>query len=370
MRVQRHASGSVRFDKRRKTWNYLWYDGATRRSKRIGTKQEFPTKAAAWKEVGRMDVGEPSITTAPSITVKDLVEAYRTERMPQRYTTARSYNVWLDRYVLPRWGNGTITVMQAQPVELWLRALPLSSRSKSDIRALIRRLWDCAMWRGDLPAQRNPMELVRIPGASKRTRQPRVLTVEEYRVLLSNLRQPFRTIALIGGCFGLRISECLGLRWSDVDWLQARLQIQRGVVRNRVADCKTVGSEKAMPIDPAALDALKQWKADSSFSADSDWMFASPAKIGRLPWSSDSVLRAFQSAGVGHLGTHSLRHSFRSWLQVVGTPVAVQQKLMRHSDIRTTMNTYGDTFQPELAEAASKLAGLVLNRAQAERKPV
>jgi integrase len=257
MRVQRHTTGSVRFDKRRGTWNFLWWDSGTRRSRLIGTKQEFPTKAAAWKEVGRMDVGEPSSAAAPSLTVKALVEAYRTERMPQRYTTRRSYNVWLDRYVLPRWGDGPITAMQAQPVELWLRALPLSSRSKSDIRALIRRLWDCAMWRGDLPAQRNPMELVRIPGASKRTRKPRVLTVEEYRVLLSNLRQPFRTIALIGGCFGLRISECLGLRWSDVDWLQARLQIQRGVVRNRVADCKTVGSEKAMPIDPAVLEALK-----------------------------------------------------------------------------------------------------------------
>jgi integrase len=369
-RVQRHTTGSVRFDKRRGTWNYLWYDGAIRRSKRIGTKSEFPTKSAAWKEVERMDVGEPKSAPAPSIAVKDLVETYRTERMPQRYTTARSYNVWLDRYVLPRWGNGSITAMQAQPVELWLRALPLSSRSKSDIRALIRRLWDCAMWRGDLPAQRNPMELVRIPGASKRTRQPRVLTAEEYRVLLSKLRQPFRTIALMGGCFGLRISECLGLRWSDVDWLQGRLQIQRGVVRNRVADCKTVGSEKAMPIDPAVMDALKLWRTESPFNADTDWVFASPAKIGRLPWASDSVLRAFQSAGVGHLGTHSLRHSFRSWLQAVGTPVAVQQKLMRHADIRTTMNVYGDTFQPELAEAASKLAGLVLNGAQAERRPV
>jgi integrase len=369
-KVQRHTTGSVRFDKRRGTWGYLWYESGKRRSKLIGTKREFPTKAATWKEVERMNIVESSKAVGPSLTVKPLVEAYRTERMPQRYTTRRSYNVWLDRYVLPQWGDGPITNMQAQPVELWLRALPLSSRSKSDIRALIRRLWDCAMWRGDVPTQRNPMELVRIPGASKRTQKPRVLTVEEYRILLSGLRQPFRTIALIGGCFGLRISECLGLRWSDVDWLQARLQIQRGVVRNRVADCKTVGSERAMPIDSAVLDALKQWKADSSFSADSDWMFASPAKIGRLPWSSDSVLRAFQSAGVGHLGTHSLRHSFRSWLQVVGTPVAVQQKLMRHADIRTTMNTYGDTFQPELAEAASKLAGLVLNGAQTERTPV
>ena len=59
MRVQRHASGSVRYDKRRKTWNYLWYDGPTRRSKRIGTKQEFPTKAAAWKEVEGLDIQQP-----------------------------------------------------------------------------------------------------------------------------------------------------------------------------------------------------------------------------------------------------------------------------------------------------------------------
>ena len=271
-------------------------------------------------------------------------------------------------YVLPRWGSGPITDVQAQPAELWLKGLKLSARSKSDIRSLVRRLWDCAMWRGDVLTQRNPMELVRIPGASKRTRKPRVLTVDEYRSLLSRLREPFRTIALIGGCFGLRISECMGLKWGDVDWLRARLQVQRGIVRNRVADCKTVGSEKALHIDSGVLEELKRWKSQSQFTADADWVFASPARIGRLPWSSDSVLRAFQAAGIGHLGTHSLRHSFRSWLQVVGTPVAVQQKLMRHADIRTTMNTYGDTFQPELADAASKVAGLVLNGAQTERR--
>ena len=36
------------------------------------------------------------------------------------------------------------------------------------------------------------------------------------------------------------------------------------------------------------------------------------------------------------------RHKYRSWLDAVGTPLAVQQKAMRHSDIRTTMNIYGD----------------------------
>jgi integrase len=46
----------------------------------------------------------------------------------------------------------------------------------------------------------------------------------------------------------------------------------------------------------------------------------------------------------------------------------VQQKLMRHADIRTTMNTYGDVVTDEMSRAASKAAGLALNGAQAERK--
>jgi integrase len=56
-------------------------------------------------------------------------------------------------------------------------------------------------------------------------------------------------------------------------------------------------------------------------------------------------------AGVGKLGTHSLRHSYRSWLDAVGTAIAVQQKLMRHSDIRTTLNVYDDVVTDEMAQA-------------------
>jgi integrase len=46
-------------------------------------------------------------------------------------------------------------------------------------------------------------------------------------------------------CFGLRISEALALRWSDVDWLNGRLSVQRGIVRQRVDDVKTETSHKA-----------------------------------------------------------------------------------------------------------------------------
>jgi len=197
-------------------------------------------------------------------------------------------------------------------------------------------------------------------------RQPRSLTVEEFQKFVQNLTEPFHTMALLCVCFGLRISECLGLKFVDVDWTESKLRIERGIVRQRVDDVKTIYSQRSMSIDLRMLEVLKTWRQRSQFSADEDWMFASPAQLGRQPWSHDQVwrsyLRAGSVAGIGRLGTHSLRHNYRSWLDAVGTPIAVQQKLMRHSDIRTTMNVYGDVVTDEMAHAHSKVVGLALNR--------
>lgn len=104
------------------------------------------------------------------------------------------------------------------------------------------------------------MELVTVKGSSKRTRQPRSLTVEEFQKFVARLDEPFRLISLVCVCFGLRISECLGLKWSDVDWLGSKLKIQRGIVCQRVDDVKTVYSGRAMPIDSEMLAVLKTWK--------------------------------------------------------------------------------------------------------------
>jgi hypothetical protein len=51
------------------------------------------------------------------------------------------------------------------------------------------------------------------------------------------------------------------------------------------------------------------------------------------------------------------------WLDSVGTPVGVQQRLMRHSDIRTKMNIYGDAASADMREAHGKIVQLAL-RAQ------
>lgn len=368
-RAARFKTGSVVFDKRRKTWNSLWWEDGKRRSKQIGTLKEFPTKGAAWQAAQTFQseaFGKPS--ESPKLvegnTVRALAACYERERLPSRHSTARMYRSWLRNHILPKWGDEQIRVIQPRPVELWLRELNLSPKSKAHVRGILHLLMEFAMWSGALEISRNPIDLVVVKGATKRTRQPRSLTVDEFRKFVLHLQEPFRTMALLSVCFGLRISECLALKWSDVDWLNGKLRIERAIVRQCVDDVKTIYSQKQMSIAPELLGILKGWRQASQFSADGDWLFASPVQLGRLPWSYAHVLRVFHKAadkaGIGKLPTHTLRHSYRSWLDAVGTPIAVQQKLMRHSDIRTTMNIYGDVVTDEMAQAHSKVVGLAL----------
>jgi integrase len=95
-------------------------------------------------------------------------------------------------------------------------------------------------------------------------------------------------------------------------------------------------------------------------------MFASLYKLGRQPlgytyvW--NNLGSAALEAGIGHVSSHTFRTS-RMWLDSVGTPVGVQQKLMRHADIRTTMNIYGDADSADMRNAHEKVVHLAFPRA-------
>jgi integrase len=371
MKRARHQRGSVVFDKRRKTWNFLTSESGKRRSKLIGTKQQYPTKSSAWDAAEELRTAPAPARNTTIPTVSTLVEQYRAEKMPQRFSTRRSYECWINGHILPKWGMCPLTDLQARPVELWLGSLTLAPKSKVHIRGLLRNLWDYCMWRGDIPTQRNPVELVTVKAATTRAQRPRSLTVEEFQGFVQHLSEPFRTIAVVSVCLGLRISECLALRWTDVDWLNGRLTVERGIVMQVVGDVKTTESRRQISVDSTLLAVLAMWRQSTQFSAVTDWIFASPAQVGRLPWSYPWVWHIFQNAAadarVGKLGTHTMRHSYRSWLDAAGTSIAVQQRLMRHADIRTTMNTYGDVVTDEMAQANSKVAGMALTDRVSDR---
>ena len=68
------------------------------------------------------------------------------------------------------------------------------------------------------------------------------------------------------------------------------------------------------------------------------------------------------------IGWHTFRHTYRSWLDETGAPMKVQQELMRHASIQTTMNVYGRAMTDSKRKANSQVVGLVFGETLDVRK--
>lgn len=364
LRAQK-PKGSVVFNRTRGTWNFLWCEGGKRKSKMLGSLSEVPTRADALRKADAMRRQLRLLAERKPPLMRSIVEQYRAEKLPKlRLSTQRVIGLWLNKYALGHWGDHFITDLQPRAVELWLDSLSLAPKTRGHLREILHHLVDYAMWCGAIPVATNPMSLVTVRGSSKRRKQVRSLTVEEFQRLSSQLREPFKTMAVVQVCLGLRVSELLALRWKDVDWIASNLNVEHGIVNQRLDGVKTDESRKSMTLDRRLMSVLSAWRQQSGFRNPEDWIFPSPVKLGRLPYSYTGYWRVLQDAAkaadLGRLGTHTFRHTYRSWLDAVGTAITVQQKLMRHSDIQTTLNIYGDVVTTEMKEASTKVAALAL----------
>ena len=74
----------------------------------------------------------------------------------------------------------------------------------------------------------------------------------------------------------------------------------------------------------------------------------------------DYLIPAGKRAGLGMIGWHTLRHTYRSWMDNNGTPLGIQKDLMRHTDIKMTMNGYGSAMPEAMREANSAVVRMVI----------
>jgi integrase len=210
---------------------------------------------------------------------------------------------------------------------------------------------------------KNPISLVRVKGGSKRKVRPRILEVQEFVGLMSAIKEPYRTMVMIAGSLGLRISEIMGLQWLDFDFENSTVLVQRGVVHGRVGEVKTEYSKDHLPLDSLLIEKLQEYRKRCYPTAEG-WLFANPA-TGR-PYHQEEVVKTHMKTAAttaeitGRVGWHSFRHSYRAWLQESGAPLAVQQELMRHASITTTMNVYGKVMTDTKRQANSKVVQMVL----------
>ncbi len=382
---KRYIRGSLRRLKRKRgpdVWEYRYPDrskaGSPLRAMTFGTI-EFPTKTTILKHIDTL-LWKVNADTPQSISQElsfggvcdryildeHLREISGLKRGQQntfgnlKVSTARGYLQIIENHLRPKWGAVTMSRVTAALVLEWLRELPCSLLTKAHIKAVLFRLFEKARLWEMIPVQRNPMELVEIKGA-RRNKRPKVLTPEQCLQILNTLRQPYRTMVLVALCTGLRAGEILALKWEDFDFDKLTLRVIRAVVRGIVDRTKTECSEDELPLDSTFAAELLEWNKQCPPSADR-WLFPSP-RTGR-PYElnlQQKVLRpAGDKLGIPHLGFHTFRHTYRSMLDASGAPVGAQQRLMRHAQVSTTMNIYGDALMQSKRQANSKAVKMLM----------
>jgi integrase len=347
-------------------WQFRFYETTKegqrqRRARMIGTIAEYPTRADALRAIEpfRHRLNMKHRFARPT-SIRALADLYVEQEVPGlRYSTQKSYLSALNQWILPHWGDCLLEELKPVPVEQWLRSLQLAPKSKVHIRSLLHLLYQCAR-RWEL-TDTNPIELVRQSG--RRRGIPRVLTAEQIRLLLEQLSQPYHTMVLIAACLGLRVSEIMGLQWGDFDWENFSVMVRRSVVHGRVGDTKTEASFRPLPVDTRLMAPLQELRNRSSYTNQEDFVFANAT--GRPRWQESILHRQLKPAavraGVGKIGWHTFRHTYSTMLRSVGTDIKVQQELLRHSTIQSTMNVYTQAISAQKHAANSKVVEMILS---------
>jgi integrase len=368
----RFQNGSLTLVKNKKadaSWLFRYYEDVdgkrVHRNLKVGTVRELPRRRDAEKAVLSLRSNINSGVRAPE-TVNDLVTHYRKHELTlerKAFATVEVHESILTLYILPKWGAFRLTEVKTVAVEHWLGSLPYAPATKTKIRNLMSALYSHAIrheW-----ILHNPISKVRT--SAKRLREPDVLTPPEFQALLKELPLRERAAVMLAGSTGLRRSELFALRWSDINFFTMEVAVTRSVVRNHFGETKTEASRKPVPLHPSVQQVLAEWRGESDYKADGDFLFPSIRKNGKQPLMPDMVLKklirpALTRAGVEGkvIGWHSFRHSLATNLRSLGVDVKVAQELLRHANSRITMDLYTQAVSSDKRSASARQVALML----------
>lgn len=380
----RYQQGMVYRVKRKQgpdCWIFRWREDDAngkriRRKVTLGSVKQYPTESSALKaaEVLRITINEEQSKSGQQpVSVNALIDHFKEHELAldediddeegRAYSTRCNYREILDFHVRKKWGKCKLRDVRTVEVEKWLRTLKLARGSKSKIRSIMSVLFNHAIRHEFLPQGTNPITMVRQSG--KRMSIPDILEVHELRNLFNELSHRDRAMALLDTVTGLRRSELIGLKWSDVDFEKLELSVTRSVYRQRVGRCKTEISRKPVPLDPWVAEELLTWRRAAPYNQPGDWVFASTQMRGTQPYSPDSLLkRCIRPAAVRakitkHIGWHTFRRTFSTLLKANGEDIKTVQELLRHATVKMTLEVYAQAVTPAKRLAQSKVAGLL-----------
>lgn len=290
-----------------------------------------------------------------SITLKDWYAQWcNAKKSTVRPSTYESYTSYIERYIIPELGSYKLvdfTVTGLRNFILKLHEKDLSARTIEYIHTLLKSLFAMAV--DDEIMAKNPMLKIK-PPQKKKVREMVTLTSEQVTEFLNTItNKEHKTLFKLAFASGLRRSELLGLRWSDVDFKkstisvnQTGLKVDGHAVISQTTKNKT--SRRTISVDAGTMAALKSHKVtiDKRRLKCIHWInndLVFPGKKGnpRNPDELSKLARKYSMAiGVENFTMHCTRHTHATLLIEAGINFKVLQTRLGHSNFKETMDTY------------------------------
>jgi integrase len=357
------------------TWVYHYYRTKPETGKRveptvtIGLVKNFPKEKDAWAEVERRSLQPDSVQNKIGrVTFRQLVEKYRNRAFKKLGVTTQPITAHiLDDYLLPRWGSSFALDIEPDDIEEWLDALELENPTKEKIRRVMNVVYRRGQKSGLLPRTGDGNPVAFVTQSSKSSYKAVIVTPEQAFRIMMELGEPYRTLVFLVAVTGLRISEALGLQWSDLDYERQMIHLRRVWVGNElVPRLKTDGSEAPVPLGELLADALQSWHRNTLYAQPEDWVFPSTKMKGKTPLSAsimakDKIRPAAIKVGIRlesgqRFGFHNFRHSLATFLINKGKDVKTIQGLLRHAKASTTLDLYSQAMDESKLAAQRDIA--------------
>ena len=185
----------------------------------------------------------------------------------------------------------------------------------------------------------------------------RILTLVEIKVFLeveADIR--YRTLFMLAIFSGARQGELLGLKWTDIDWFNNQVHIQRTYNKGKWYRPKSKNSDRKIDLGPSMMADLKKWRIACPKS-NLDLIF--PNGVGH-PINQANMLNrhffpALKAAEIPRIRFHDLRHTYASLLIEQGENIKYIQNQLGHSSPTVTLDVYAHIMNPVNQESARRL---------------
>lgn len=219
----------------------------------------------------------------------------------------------------------------------------------------------------------NPFDKIIRPKSRQVQRKGNFLTKEELKEFLklaqtATLSYFFPLVHLMSYT-GLRQGEALALKWSDIDFENKKITVNKTAVRingkQSLQTPKTKNSKRVISIDSATLSILKSWKKDQikiyfkngkHFEGDENFIFTNQ----RGEWVHiHNFIRYFKrfiaDHGLKPITPHGLRHTHASLLFSAGVEPKNISDRLGHSTVQITLDLYTHITEEQRADTVDKL---------------